>query len=447
MPSFKRITIIYMLLHILSGCKWLNEGVERIRIKAVVEPKNSKTAFLKLKAYTKYQSIQINYINTGNDLKPKDSIEIRMGTDLSTFCNEMELVWSGEVNDPQRLNLRIEKEQGYLTSNKPVKACLIRTLNNKQIVVSSAIATDEDPAAPIPEAAAIYNYGRVCQEAISEIPTMNCFDGQLMPILLEGKEVRNLAPNADCDNPVEIEMPFGQCVPGSRVLVLPKTDPDVDVVLICRKYEVRPMDSPIFDDISIIQHRKSTGATCFFQMPYRKTNGTRIPSPTEAPKDTPKGAITAQDFWMTPTAAAGRECITCHDSDPFIHNPWIGQHKQLPSQPQGKYVILGKAFANWPESQSVNTTTPNNCTQCHRIGSMKTCDTMGESVGRTKSANLLPNHFKFPEAYWMPPNHNAGSLTEWNAKFEQDFLALEKCCMDDKAPGCVRSNLSENRGW
>src|SRR6266540_61055 len=109
------------------------------------------------------------------------------------------------------------------------------------------------------------DYAAKCAAEMGKIPAFNCLDGELLPITVNG--VAQSSPVLVCDQPVQLGLSTeGQCVPFARLVRLTPGDPDLETIAICRKYfsSTGPTDSR-FDDIAMIQHKKSTGRTCFFQ--------------------------------------------------------------------------------------------------------------------------------------------------------------------------------------
>jgi hypothetical protein len=280
-----------------------------------------------------------------------------------------------------------------------------------------------------------------------------------------------------CDRPAYLPYPAstdGQCTPYSRVRAV--RDDDIQMLLFCRRMFIRPPDSPMFDSIEIIMHNVVTGSTCFFisknfgEDPNGE-NGRRVPPPTEATP--PQGSISARELWAPPREVADHGCIFCHDSDPWMHSPWIAQSEQLPADPWGFHSVdVGGPFAAWPKPQSIRTR-GNTCTGCHRIGSLNTCGTrtiptfgeqpakMIQSVGQAphgrfgaqpgSNSAAEPDPVDewahtYPNSYWMPPG-NEFTLEQWNVIYEQALADLQRCCADHDAPGCIVEPIENRNAW
>ena len=301
---------------------------------------------------------------------------------------------------------------------------------------------------------AINNYGRRCAQEIAFLPPINCLEGEIIPVTVNGKEPKSYPKNLKCDRPSMQDLKGkadSQCVPYSRVLKLPLQDPDTIAVAFCRRYKEREKDSPLFDDISIILHRKSSGATCFFQSTDDRTkalDGTRVPPPHELPIETPLGEEVAAKFWLPPEKVALRRCHQCHDSDPFIHSPYISQTSQIPSHPKGAYKIVGKEFSDWPIVYGVDTKDKNLCTSCHRMGHQYSCNEYAPYS--TGDKPILGQHkgFKsFPKAHWMPPNPEETSLKQWQERYLRDILQIQSCCKNPDQDFCRVTPITSNIGF
>jgi len=320
-------------------------------------------------------------------------------------------------------------------------------------------------------------YGKECAERIAEAPPFNCLDGELVPITVDGETPATYTRQMTCDKPAYLPYPEksdGQCTPYSRVRTV--RDDDVQMLLFCRRMYIRPVDSPFFDSIEIIMHDRRTGSTCFFISKNfgddpAGDDGRRVPPPSE--EKPPEGQVSARDLWATPEEIAEHKCIMCHDSDPWMRTPWIAQTEQLPANPFGFHSVdAGGPFAAWPKPMSISTR-GNTCTGCHRIGSLNTCGTrvvgsfglqpakMLQSVGRAPHGRLgapaegsvadgpkvdSAQAASYPHSYWMPPG-NELTLEEWHVTYDRDVAALERCCADPTAPGCIVEPIEGRESW
>lgn len=340
----------------------------------------------------------------------------------------------------------------------------------------------------------INEYGKQCAEKLGPIPAFSCLDdsiGQDIPITVDGQAPTQYTSNMRCDKPIYLGLGSdGQCVPYARILKLTSTKPGVETVAICRRYKLRTDKSdqnfPLFEDVAIVQHNTQTGDTCWFQALAGSTGKsfptTRVPPPTEA--ELPNEVVSAsanmpeqlkpwaaKDFWLSPKSISNIKCVTCHDSDPFMHSPYIDQVKNpaspdetlVPSYTDGPYNIIGKFyFASgkgheaWPTSFAVNTESGNKCASCHRIGSLNTCKTWArDAVGHTTFTDGLKTDVAktFPLSHWMPPRKDINNwpnlegglqvtAAQWDQKYKEHAKQILECCDNPTAAGCVREKIT-----
>ncbi len=334
----------------------------------------------------------------------------------------------------------------------------------------------------------IQEYGRECAERMGVLKPFNCLDLQEIPIEVDGQIpaggypafAENGSGRMDCDKPALLSLGgSGQCPPHSRIGRLKSYRPngtvneDVDTVVICRRYNgrdgiynyrgdnVAAKDFPLFEDVAIIQHNKKSGDTCWYQMlDNTGRDARRVPPPTEValPANAPSSAITASDFWMSPESAADIRCLRCHDSDPWIHTPYVDQMKLadgstlVPSNPFREYKNVGRFFSEWTKeskrSFAISTKEKNSCTTCHRIGSQNTCDNFaGQSIGQETTRDLSDYASRtFKLSHWMPPSgHGVETIQDWQndeAGMRSDADKLLACCSNPDAAECVKKPIN-----
>jgi hypothetical protein len=316
----------------------------------------------------------------------------------------------------------------------------------------------------------INQHGDECAAAIGPVPPFSCLDGAIIPITVDGRELPpdGYSAGMACDRPVQLGLgDDGQCVPYARLGTLPSVnaqgqpDPDVKWTYICRRYKLRRDPAyPKFEDVAIIGHRASTGATCFFQTlsgAMRMNDGiqaTRVPPPTERAAQTPAGQIKAKDFWLSPRVTAGIDCFQCHDSDPWIHTPYVDQVKGrlgdptrplVPDAPRADAPLLYKVvgsqfFTQW---QPPHHFAPRNnaCVHCHRIGDRQSSGSFTRYAVGVATANVTAMFRTYPHSHWMPPTEEVGDMThaEWNDFYKQSADQIRSCADDPAQPACKRT--------
>ncbi len=328
----------------------------------------------------------------------------------------------------------------------------------------------------------INTMGAQCSANIGVIEPFSCLDGEIIPIQVDGVSKTGDDPLPEnCDRPSWLGGSYKSwCQPNARVGRLPNLDAngliddDVQNIFICRRYTYTqsPKD-PYFEDVAIIQHRKSTGDTCFFQHeppdltanPPQKINASRVPPPAEPADETPDlcptpsnpnaRCKTAEEFWLPPKEAAAIGCHGCHAAGPFIRSPYISQVMKngepviypLSDDPTNNYRFLGSAFSDWNPPQYA-APDHNPCVACHITGYGKWyARLMAFSVGQLNPPADAPSHCQgsnfyppfsatareYPNSHWMPlgvASHTT-SREEWDALYRESVNQALACLPTD----------------
>jgi hypothetical protein len=338
-------------------------------------------------------------------------------------------------------------------------------------------------------------YGTRCAKAIGYIKPFSCVgDGQTVPITVDGVPQERFVQQ--CDRPQYLPIGSTQCATNTRVgrpqvfkdKELTQPADNVKAVFFCRHYEdptnyttrsgATGKDYPYFHDVAVIMQNTDTGKTCFFQAlgggrafgeDGEDLYGLRVPPPTESLEEfqanvpaevRDQGAQqawregAAGGFWLSPSNIGQIHCVSCHDSDPFMHSPWIDQVKVLnaagqptselivPSEPFSEYKIIGagvETFNAWDTAYSVETP-DSKCESCHRIGSMAAirswakdafpvhednaevaAGTYYDAASKNAWAQAHPNH------HWMPPPRNTQSWINSLAGYKTSVKQLRDC--------------------
>ncbi len=320
------------------------------------------------------------------------------------------------------------------------------------------------------QAQTFYEYGAQCAKEVTPIPAFLCTAGEVIPITVNGQITTSYT--ATCDKPSLLPSnekgSQGQCIPGSRALVL-RDDAVAQISAICRKHVVRDPSSTLFDEINIVSHNLKSGKTCWFTAkaatPFTAgagINGGRLlPSPAGLPTQAaPRGyenihpaseALVSDwklakttlpnpaSLWMSPSQLVKKEpaCTMCHDSGPFMYSPYIAQTTQLPGDPFGKYQprAIGQAFKVWPQPFAISTR-GNTCTTCHRIGNMNSCHHATlQATGVVAATATSSLGQQFPLSHWMSPG-NLHSLAQWNETFKKSAKEIADCCANPNGASC-----------
>ena len=207
-----------------------------------------------------------------------------------------------------------------------------------------------------------------------------------------------------------------QCAPFTRVGRYVNSK-GTRIVAICRRETVRTLMDPNFDIVAFIAHNPDSGKTCYFNshMDGSSMDGAHVPPPDTS---------TADSVWMDMGSVKGQRCPACHDSDPWVHSPWIDQavaadgHMVLPRLGEDaaydlttKYSIFAPdsflaeddAGQQWTQPQHL--TNIGACGSCHRIGANMTLALFtARSVGEQEPWQgwLTPAFRTFQKLHWMP---------------------------------------------
>jgi len=274
-------------------------------------------------------------------------------------------------------------------------------------------------------------YAAACREAVGPLPDFSCADGVPVPVTVDGA-TPVYVPGMTCDRPSLLDNGTGsdgQCVPHSRILNL--STPTMMVSVMCRQKVIRDETSLDYDEIDVIAHNPATGATCWFQAEGSRdepVSGAAVASPTAAVDDS---------FWSTPETVAADGCGTCHDNDPFMYSPFVGQVlAEIPAAPLGPYFHVAPHFGfdAWPTATF--DLRDNTCLGCHRIGTDKTCGELTQWM----AGQVVPNGADalaraFPLSHGMPPAIGL-SQQQWTTIYGPAIDEIRSCCLDPSQKSC-----------
>ena len=363
------------------------------------------------------------------------------------------------------------------------------------VMLSRNGSVNESPRGPaggsIKPKYTLVDYARECEEALGEIPEINCLAGEVIPVtnsdIEPGKATsitfENFHKDMKCDNPSLLRNDFvnkvggfNPCVPNMRVGRV--INENTTWVWTCRRYFNREKESPYFDDINMIGHNKETGGTCFFvnhinrKSPKKENFWTKIKNKTpneygdvdKAENGTQipairKNGITSNEavqFWSSPKDmthtsplfGGSARCITCHDNDPFVHSPFIQQVRTpdgktlVPSIRNGPYNIVGSQyFTEWKVKVLVSPEIES-CTSCHRIGNSRGCGEFSQyAVGKNDLSHITQ---AFKGKAWMP--QTTKNTAHWkHADPEKDDIKtvefINYCCKKPNDPKCIWESI------
>ena len=269
-------------------------------------------------------------------------------------------------------------------------------------------------------------YADMCLDYVGVPPTIDCGDGVAIPIYVDGEEVTEDQPFGTCDD-TDFK---GTCHIGSRVGRVEGVDiygnpmPEVVWVYFCRSAGQQAFEQSGVVSVQMIGYNMDNGATCFFESPDAvgdMTQSEYLEFDEDGLLDGEFPAYGTPEFdqvFHSP-AVSGANCMSCHTSDPFIHDPWIDNAK-LPSDttqtviPKFEYNGIdlpyfavggyGSRFSN----ASIHIE-GNSCLACHR-----------SSIGLAYETFDGIGHVRVND--FMPPN-DPGS-------FSDSYLELVNCYLN-----------------
>ncbi|MEM6992599.1 MAG: hypothetical protein AAF721_18950 [Myxococcota bacterium] len=331
-------------------------------------------------------------------------------------------------------------------------------------------------------------YAEACVAELGEIPfferldngdyaTFDCLEGTPIPMTVTDENGEVTYPDksvSKCDDPQHI---YSSCEPnaddgktnGPRVNERTNEE-GTSWVLLCRKAKE---EEGAYNDIAMIGHNPYTGKTCFFQNAlYSRTDGLHVPHPGDkVESDTsPQQSAT---LWsgIQGGLGSGIQCANCHDSDPFIHTPWIDGAKDDKGDPiiprmgidddfvlgynDAPYSIVNASGQGWTMPKHLVSTEANACTKCHRIGDGRWADDWFdrlEGIDGTWTTKLTETGKDFKHTYWMPPEVDGLDAESWSeSEFASAMAFIRDCAANPEQEACKweelpRDELSEDGG-
>ena len=276
------------------------------------------------------------------------------------------------------------------------------------------------------------DYAEMCIDYVGVPPTVDCGDGVPIPVYVDGIPMSVDQPHGECDH-TDFK---GGCFIGSRVGRVQGVDlsgnpmPEVIWVYFCRSAGQEYFEDYGIVSVQMIGYNSETGATCFFESP--DAIGDMVQSDflefdENGLLDGELPAFGTSEFdvaWHSP-AVSQANCISCHTSDPFIHDPWIDQAK-MPNDssqtvvpkfesPDLPYFAVGGYGSQW-DNRSIHIE-GNQCLNCHRSNMILAYENF-EALG-----HVMINDF-------MPP-YQPGALSE-------DYNELIQCWINgpENTDGC-----------
>jgi hypothetical protein len=271
-------------------------------------------------------------------------------------------------------------------------------------------------------------YAKMIEPELGIPPQIDCGANVEMPVYVDGVKYVGNPGLHQCDNP---SLQIGDCMSGSSVqryegvTATGEALPHVVWVSFCRhdgRDGVAGYDIP--DSTQMIGYNTVTGATAFFESGDNSEFLRVDPETNRLLGKLP--SVDDPDAFNKAFATPGQtQCVACHQSDPFVHHPFIDGARlpHAPTQPAVPNVTGRKSKRDIPyyviggsdwDMRTIHIE-DNGCVGCHRMG-MKTVE-------------------EFMGDHWHPNDHmppkDPGTMTE-------DFAELVQCWLDgpDATPGC-----------
>jgi hypothetical protein len=410
--------------------------------------------------------------------------EDRSNVDCSTLKN---VDLTGAEPSGKDVVVDVPADESFLASRKSgsvrtiIQGCLVDRQGQVVSKVSTSLmnAWDADPTSMSQSPRKFHGveaYANACIDELGEIPmwedgkSFDCTDPSMavIPITATDTNGNVVSVTGDtpfplgtaernatsrCDRPAWLESDE-RCAPFTRIGRYTNSEGS-RFVIICRRSRIAAPSDSKFGIVGVIGHNPTSGKTCWFNnhLDDSSTDGAGIPPP-----NTP----TADRWWMNSWEIGGQGCPKCHDSDPFIHTPWVDQarhadgHTMVPRIGEDPAYTMTTKYSNLAaESFMVDSesrrdwahprhlTNVGACGSCHRIGSKSTLDlysfrSVGDSSDSTFQSSWMTSAFRtFEKLHWMPTSPVTQS--EWTASWAPSMQTISNCsfnggCREDEVP-------------
>lgn len=302
-----------------------------------------------------------------------------------------------------------------------------------------------ETGSPAPRVTDTASYLAACEAALGPWPAFDCFDGPEIPITVTNATgVHVVETSADleggrCDKPA-----ISGCWTQNRGGTV-YNERGTPFVFTCRTYG----DDPLFDQMSVIAWDRESGAACFFNTHADglQFDGNVVPRPGSMED---LGFFPERPFWYRFETLGIAPCRACHDTDPYVRDPWIEQigvlPDHIPDAPVEPVAIeeLAVFSAEWLPPRRLVHPDAAACMTCHPIGDRLSCLLAQEAVGRAPAYVPVTDHYRnvWPENRWMSNMDPAIQLAEfpteadWDAEFGLAADTIVACCGEDPPEAC-----------
>jgi hypothetical protein len=323
----------------------------------------------------------------------------------------------------------------------------------------------------------VVNYAQACVAELGEIPffpevatgdyqTYSCLDSVPIPTTVTDAAGHVTYPSEQvqkCDNPQYI---YSLCEPnavngvtnGPRV-ARRTNEQGTDWIVLCRKSKTGEGQEGQYNDIAMIGHNPYTGKTCYFQNAlYSRTDGLHVPHPGDdvnsalSPEQSPS-------LWSGIQGGLGTniQCTTCHDSDPWIHTPWIDGALDERGEPvipkmgvhdgyvlgnnAAPYTLVNSDAQGWTYHKVLASEEAAACTKCHRVGAGRWSQRwISRLVGGDTNwkKKVTDAYLTFEHVFWMPPEIEGLDFgAPWEeSEYGKAVAFIRNCVSNSDAADC-----------
>jgi hypothetical protein len=200
----------------------------------------------------------------------------------------------------------------------------------------------------------------------------------------------------------------------------------------------------LYDDMGVIGHNPTTGATCFWEDHGDVDNRSDgvFSSLDVSDGDPAKLAALRRVLF----GYEGDRCVACHDNDPYMLSPHVSAlwRWDLTQYLNGPYAQVRVASEPTPvPHRHLVTQQAAPCRRCHRLSDGRSCKTwIANSTGnpppeRPFQAELLDaGPDLYPFVFWMP-HGLPPTRSEWDSQYAGAVAHIRGCCDAPDSPGCV----------
>lgn len=308
-----------------------------------------------------------------------------------------------------------------------------------------ADSQDSGPSAAPVEVVDMASYLARCEQLLGPMPQIDCQAGTEIPITVtDSQGTRSVGHSSELEGGSRCDKPsVAGCGWGSRLGVVQNAQ-GTNWIFTCRNYD----DDPTFDQLNLIATDPESGQTCFLSTKHRDNDfgtGQDLPRPGS---EADLAYFEDRSYWYTLEDLGRASCLVCHDNDAILRNPWIEQPGLLPvGAPLGPYEIVAQDALqalnapDWAFPQDITHPDAAACTQCHRLGTGRSCNLALRATGQSRGLRTAEMS-SYPASHWMPHLgveqilESYPTQADWEATFGLAADTLADCCSEQPSADC-----------